>query len=64
MPFYDPDVVAEAKKLDLLTYLQNYEYPAMFTAPKPMTAYGFPTGNGAGFRRESAASRRWIISSK
>lgn len=25
MPFYDPDVVAEAKKLDLLTYLQNYE---------------------------------------
>ncbi|MFQ6963498.1 MAG: hypothetical protein ACLRR6_05150 [Oscillospiraceae bacterium] len=29
-------------------------YLAMFTAPKPMTAYGFPTGNGAGFRRESA----------
>ena len=25
MPFYDPDVVSEAKKLDLLTYLQNYE---------------------------------------
>lgn len=25
MPFYEPDVVAEAKKLDLLTYLQNYE---------------------------------------
>ena len=25
MPFYDPDVVAEAKKLDLLTYLRNYE---------------------------------------
>ena len=25
MPFYDPDVVAETKKLDLLTYLQNYE---------------------------------------
>ena len=25
MPFYEPDVVTEAKKLDLLTYLQNYE---------------------------------------
>lgn len=25
MPFYEPDVVAEAKKMDLLTYLQNYE---------------------------------------
>ena len=25
MPFYDPAVVTEAKKLDLLTYLQNYE---------------------------------------
>ena len=23
MPFYEPDVVAEAKKLDLLTYLQK-----------------------------------------
>lgn len=70
MPFYDPDVVAEAKKLDLLTYLQNYEPQELVHVSgnvyctKPMTAYGFPTGNGAGFRRESAASRRWIISSK
>ena len=25
MPYIDPDVIAEAKKMDLLTYLQNYE---------------------------------------
>jgi hypothetical protein len=25
MPYIDPEVVAEAKKIDLLTYLQNYE---------------------------------------
>ena len=25
MPFYDSDVIAEAKQMDLLTYLQNYE---------------------------------------
>ena len=25
MPYIDPEVVAEAKKMDLLTYLQNYE---------------------------------------
>ena len=25
MPFYDPDVIAKAKEVDLLTYLQNYE---------------------------------------
>ena len=25
MPFYDSDTIAEAKRLDLLTYLQNYE---------------------------------------
>lgn len=25
MPYIDPEVITEAKRIDLLTYLQNYE---------------------------------------
>lgn len=70
MPFYEPDVVAEAKKLDLLTYLQNYEPQELVHVSgnvyctKTHDSLRIPTGNGAGFRRGSAENRRWIISSK
>ena len=38
--------------------------PVTSTAPRPMTACGFPTANGAGFPAGSAVTVRWTISSK
>ena len=38
--------------------------PATSTVPRPMTACGFPTANGAGFPAGLAVTVRWTISSR
>lgn len=44
MPFFSPEVIEQVRRIDLLTYLQQYEpqelvhFPATSTAPRPTTA--------------------------
>ena len=68
MPYYDSEAIERARQVDLLTYLQTCEpqdlsmCPVMSTAPRPMTACGFPTASGAGSPVESADTAPWTIS--
>ena len=68
MPYIPPDVVAQAREMDLLTYLRTYE-------PQELVHFGGGTyctrehdslkisnANGAGFPVGSAAILRWTIS--
>jgi hypothetical protein len=70
MPYINPKDIAQAKEMDLLTYLQNYEPQELVhvsgtpIAPVSMTASKSAMANGTGFRMESAARLRWIISSR
>lgn len=67
MSFYSRETVADVKKIDLLTYLQNYEPEELVHVSgnvyctKPMTACGFLMGSGAGFHRGSEENPLWII---
>ena len=40
MPYIPPKVLAEIKKIDLLTYLKNYEPDALFFAVPPFAGIG------------------------
>ena len=51
MPYIPPSVVREVKRMDLLTYLKNYE---------PYELVHF-SGNGCGGAREPVADQHWII---
>ena len=68
MPYIDHEIILEAKKMDLLTYLENYDQPSLFMCPamsiarQPTTASEYPTENGAGIRGILAADRHSTIS--
>ena len=51
MPFIAPELIIQAKQMDLLTYLKNYE-------PYELVKF---SGNGYGGREVLAAGVLWII---
>ena len=67
MPYYDSETIERARQVDLLTYCKPVNRrnlsmcPVMSTAPRPMTACGFPTASGAGSPVASADTAPWTI---
>lgn len=70
MSYIAAEDILEAKKMDLLTFLRNYEPQELVhvrgtpIAPERMILCESATGSGAGFHRVSEADRRWIILSR
>ena len=67
MPYIPPSVVREVKRMDLLTYLKNYEpYELVHFSGNTYTtrthdSLKISNGNGCGGVREPVADQHWII---
>ena len=67
MPYIPPSVVQEVKRMDLLTYLKNYEpYELVHFSGNTYTtrthdSLKIQMENGCGGVREPVADQHWII---